>query len=59
MQCRVYTPDDPESSFREVRGAMDLFIFAHFFGWICKALLWRDWTICWMVRAPPPPRSRS
>mmetsp|Transcript_18783 Transcript_18783/g.60323 ORF Transcript_18783/g.60323 Transcript_18783/m.60323 type:complete len:519 (+) Transcript_18783:229-1785(+) len=47
--CRVYTPDDPESSFREVRDAMDLFIFAHFFGWICKALLWRDWTICWML----------
>ena len=32
-----------------VSGAMDVFVLSHFLGWVIKAMLIRDWLICWVV----------
>eukprot|EP00736_Rhodelphis_marinus_P008984 Rmarinus@m.23948 len=47
--CRIYTPDHPESNFAIVRETFDLFSFGHFFGWFWKALIFRDWTLLWIL----------
>ena len=44
--CRVYTPDHPESNFANIRDTvLDEFVLAHLFGWVAKALIFRDWKI--------------
>eukprot|EP00899_Mesostigma_viride_P018200 jgi/Mesvir1/26381/Mv16845-RA.1 len=41
--CRLYTPDDPESRFRNLKDTLlDEFVVAHLLGWMCKALVFRD-----------------
>lgn len=50
--CRVYTPEDPESKFKNVYLAVfDVHFFAHFFGWLGKMLIMRDWYIAWICSA--------
>jgi len=47
--CRVYTPDDPESSFRNIRDCfIDEFVLAHFVGWFGKSIMLRDYWLCWI-----------
>jgi len=47
--CRVFTPEDPTSYFKNIRDCFyDEFVAAHFFGWFGKALLLRDYWICWL-----------
>ena len=44
--CRVYTPDHPESKFANIRDTvLDEFVLAHLFGWVAKGLIFRDWKI--------------
>lgn len=31
--CRIYTPENPTSSFINIIESLDIFILAHFFGW--------------------------
>jgi len=46
--CRLYTPEDPVSNFRNLRNTIyDEFIIAHFLGWFGKAFLFRDMYISW------------
>ncbi|KAL9646303.1 hypothetical protein ABK040_002849 [Willaertia magna] len=48
--CRVYTPDDPISNFRNIYDTVyDEFILAHILGYIGKALLFRDLKLCWVI----------
>lgn len=43
VDCRVFTPEDPVSSFRNVRDAIkDEFFVAHAIGWLVKTLMLRD-----------------
>jgi phosphatidylserine synthase 2 len=43
VDCRVYTPEDPQSMFRNVRDAVrDEFFIAHAVGWLIKTLMLRD-----------------
>lgn len=44
--CRIYTPENPHSKFANVRDALDIYISAHFFGWLFKMLIIRDWKFC-------------
>ena len=43
--CRLYAPDHPDGPFAPFVEKLDRFILAHFLGWICKALMFRDWFI--------------
>eukprot|EP01117_Protostelium_nocturnum_P013513 TRINITY_DN5047_c0_g1_i3.p1 TRINITY_DN5047_c0_g1~~TRINITY_DN5047_c0_g1_i3.p1 ORF type:complete len:412 (+),score=101.41 TRINITY_DN5047_c0_g1_i3:507-1742(+) len=48
--CAVYTPNDPESNFRNIRDAVnDEFMIAHFLGWWGKAILFRDFYLLWFM----------
>ena len=44
--CRVHTPENPESKFANIRDTvLDEFVLAHLLGWIAKAMIFRDWKI--------------
>jgi phosphatidylserine synthase 2 len=44
--CRLYAPDHASGNpFQPFMEKLDRFIIAHFFGWIIKALMIRDWFI--------------
>jgi phosphatidylserine synthase 2 len=48
--CDIYTPNDPESNFRNLRDTiLDEFILAHVIGYIGKAILFRDMKLCWTL----------
>lgn len=49
--CRLYTPGHPGGSFALFTEALtsDIFMLAHFLGWVGKALMLRDWTLCWIL----------
>jgi phosphatidylserine synthase 2 len=46
--CRIFTPEDPVSSYRNIYNAVyDEFIVAHLLGWYSKAFLFRNFYISW------------
>eukprot|EP01094_Clydonella_sp_ATCC50884_P004999 TRINITY_DN13981_c0_g1_i1.p1 TRINITY_DN13981_c0_g1~~TRINITY_DN13981_c0_g1_i1.p1 ORF type:complete len:434 (+),score=125.97 TRINITY_DN13981_c0_g1_i1:18-1319(+) len=48
--CRVYTPEDPVSNFRNIYDtATDHFMLAHLLGWWGKTLVLRDVGVCWSL----------
>jgi len=48
--CEVWTPDDPISSFRNIKDTLyDEFVPAHFLGWFGKAIMLRDYWLCWAL----------
>ncbi|CAG0920925.1 unnamed protein product [Notodromas monacha] len=44
--CRIYDTDTPEDPYHNFWDKMDLFVPLHFFGWMLKTLILRDWWIC-------------
>lgn len=47
--CRIYTPENPNSKFANIYFAvMDCHSIAHFMGWFGKMLIMRDWYIIWI-----------
>ncbi len=45
--CRLYTPENPESHFANLKGVVfDMYFVAHAFGWWLKMLIFRDVAIC-------------
>ena len=48
--CRLYTPENPESSFYNFQQTVfDEFILAHFLGWWLKSMMFRDAWFCWVT----------
>jgi phosphatidylserine synthase 2 len=48
--CRLYTPENLESSFYNLRNTFfDRFVIMHFLGWIVGALMVRSYFICWVL----------
>jgi phosphatidylserine synthase 2 len=46
--CRIFTPENPESSMANIYFAVfDCHFVAHFLGWFGKMLIMRDWWIVW------------
>lgn len=41
--CRLYDHEMPEDPYHNLRDKVDVFIFAHCFGYWCKTLIFRDW----------------
>jgi phosphatidylserine synthase 2 len=47
--CRIYTPDHPESMFYNVMDALfDIHFVAHLMGWWFKMMIIRDVKVCWI-----------
>ena len=47
--CRIYIPENPDH-FKNVKGVVgDIFILAHFLGWIWKSFIFRDWSVLWVL----------
>ena len=47
--CRIYTPENPESKFANIYFAVfDIHFLAHLGGWFGKMLIMRDWYVCWI-----------
>ena len=40
--CTIWDPGHPNGAFHNVMDKMDIFVFAHLFGWFWKALIFRD-----------------
>ena len=49
IDCRVYVPDNPDSSFPNIKSAMDIYVVAHLFGWMAKTLIYRNNIIIWTM----------
>jgi len=47
MDCRVYTPENPDSNFANIMGAFDVFFVAHAIGWLVKAWIFRNYWLGW------------
>jgi phosphatidylserine synthase 2 len=48
--CDLYTPGHPGGPFANLFGALqDEFVLAHFLGWYGKALLFRDYSLLWLL----------
>ena len=47
--CRMYIPENPDH-FKNLRDVfLEIFVLAHFLGWIWKAFVFRDWKILWVI----------
>jgi len=49
IDCRLYTPENPNSKFANFMGTIDVFVSAHFFGWLTKTLIYRNNIIIWTL----------
>lgn len=47
--CRVYTPENPDSRFANIKDNVDMFVSAHLFGWLVKSLIFRNNALCWTM----------
>ncbi|KAL6042073.1 PSS-domain-containing protein [Balamuthia mandrillaris] len=46
----VYTPEQKDNPFSVVRATWhDVFVLAHTIGWWGKAIMFRDWRLCWVL----------
>lgn len=48
--CRIYTPENPTNKFKNVYDTVfDEFVIAHALGWYCKAIMYRNQLLLWML----------
>ncbi|KAJ6251951.1 phosphatidylserine synthase 2 [Anaeramoeba flamelloides] len=47
--CRIYTPELPNKFNNVYEATYDIFIVAHFVGWMWKAFLLRERVMCWIT----------
>ena len=50
QSCVIYDRSTPQDPFHNVKPVVfDVFVLAHFFGWIMQALILRNMTLCWTI----------
>lgn len=50
MSCTIWDSSNPSDPFHNVKAVVfDVFMVAHFLGWICKSILLRDTLTCWIL----------
>lgn len=49
IDCRVYTPENPNSKFTNIRDTVDVFVLAHLLGWIFKTIIFRNNVMTWTL----------
>jgi phosphatidylserine synthase 2 len=47
--CRIYDWERPSDPFHNIIEKIDVFIFAHSFGYWCKTLIFRDWWLTTVI----------
>ncbi|XP_065583789.1 phosphatidylserine synthase 2-like [Artemia franciscana] len=47
--CLIYDPSIPDDLWHNVRNKLDVFVPTHFFGWLLKTLVLRDWWLCTVI----------
>lgn len=47
--CRVLTPENPRSYFFNITSSVDMFVAAHFLGWMFKMWIFRNSTMAWVL----------
>eukprot|EP01129_Flabellula_baltica_P007982 TRINITY_DN3141_c4_g1_i1.p1 TRINITY_DN3141_c4_g1~~TRINITY_DN3141_c4_g1_i1.p1 ORF type:complete len:400 (-),score=52.38 TRINITY_DN3141_c4_g1_i1:234-1310(-) len=47
--CRVFTPENPKSNFANIMDKIDIFVPAHFIGWVLKYITYRDVYFAWFM----------
>ena len=47
IDCRVYTPENPNSNFANIKGTIDIYVLSHFLGWFAKTLIFRNNILLW------------
>lgn len=48
--CRIYTPEIPTNNFKNVYDTVfDEFVIAHTLGWYCKAIMYRNNMLLWII----------
>ena len=49
IDCRLYTPENPESNFANLRDTIDVFVSGHLVGWLVKSLIFRNNIMAWTM----------
>lgn len=49
MDCRLYVPEAEGNKFPNLMSTLDVYISAHFFGWLGKTLIFRNDWIVWIM----------
>lgn len=47
--CRIFTPENPTSYFSNITSSVDMFVAAHFLGWMFKIWIFRNSTMAWVL----------
>ena len=47
--CLIYDPDQPQDPYHNLWDKVDIFITAHFVGYFCKTLIFRDWWLTTVI----------
>jgi phosphatidylserine synthase 2 len=51
IDCRVYVPENPDSKFPNIKNTMDIYVIAHYLGWLGKTILFRNNILIWIMSA--------
>ena len=49
IDCRLYTPENPESKFANLRDTVDVFVAGHLVGWLVKSFIFRNNIMAWTM----------
>jgi len=49
LDCRIYTPENPNSNFANILPCFDVYITCHFFGWLVKSGIFRNQVFGWFL----------
>lgn len=49
IDCRLYTPENPESNFANLKDTIDVFVAGHLIGWVVKAMIFRNNILAWTM----------
>jgi phosphatidylserine synthase 2 len=49
LDCRIYTPENPESNFANIVGCFDVYIVCHLIGWLVKSGIFRNQVFGWCL----------
>ena len=49
IDCRLYTPENPDSKFANLASTIDFFVLGHLVGWMVKSMIYRNNILAWTM----------
>jgi phosphatidylserine synthase 2 len=49
IDCRLYTPENPNSNFANLKDTVDIFVTGHLVGWLVKSFIFRNNIMAWTM----------